>query len=178
MLASLKERGCEVDTVSGLRAIAVLFVLFTVVSSVSVLGVQAADVEEVISPSVGGVEETVVEAYRAVLEAEEAGADVSGLLDRLDVAGEYLALAKMCMRTGNLEGAAGNASLSVEALDGLMDDAEVLRDRAMRESDERFRMAIGGSAIGIVVVMGGCWLGWRWFKKRYKRMQQTEVGVV
>ncbi len=141
---------------SGLRTIAVLFVLFTVVSSVSVLGIKAADVED-----------TIVEAYGAVLEAEEAGADVSALLERLDVAGEYLVLARMSLRTGNMEGAAGNASLSVVALDGLVEDAGVLREEAVRESGERSWMAIGGSVGGVAAVVCGGWLSWSWFKKRY-----------
>ena len=144
------------ETVSGLRAIAVLFILFTVVSSVSVLSIKAADVED-----------TIVEAYGAVLEAEEAGADVSALLDTLDMAGEYWALARMSLRTGNMEGAAGNATLSVEALDGLVEDAGVLRDKAIMDSGERSWMAIGGSIGGVAAVVCGGWLSWSWFKKRY-----------
>lgn len=167
MLTRLKERGCEVDTLSGLRAIAVLFVLFTVVSSVSVLGIKAMDVEDVVSSSVESVEDTVVGAYGAVLEAESVGADVSGLLDRLNVAGEYWALARMSLRMGNMEEAAGNASLSVEALDGLVEEAWVLRDRVIRESGERSWLAIGGSIVGLVTVVCGGWLSWSWFKKRY-----------
>ena len=155
-LASFKERVCAVDTVSRLRIIAVLFILFTVVSNVSVLGVKTADVED-----------TIVEAYGAVLEAEEAGADVSALLDRLDMAGEYWALARMSLRTGNMEGAAGNATLSVEALDELVEDAGVLRDKAIMESGERSWMAIGGSIGGVAAVVCGGWLSWNWFKKRY-----------
>ena len=152
---------------AGVRVIAALFVLFTFVSSVSALGIKAASVEESTLSAVEGVEETVADAYGAVLEAERAGADVSGLLNRLNEAGGYLALARMCLRTGNLEGAVGNASLSVQALDGLADDADVLREEAVKESGERAWMAIGGSAVGVVAVVCGGWLGWRWFKKRY-----------
>jgi VIT1/CCC1 family predicted Fe2+/Mn2+ transporter len=127
------------------------------------------DVEEMTLSVVEGVEETVVEVYEVILEAERAGVDVSGLLHRLDVAGEYLTLARMCLRTGNLEGAARNASLSEEALDGLVEDAGVLRERAVKESDERFWMAIGGSVVGVVTVVCGGWLGWSWFKRWYYR---------
>jgi len=84
----------------------------------------------------------------------------------------------MCLRQGNLEGAVGYASLCVQSLDGLVGDAGALKDTAIKKVGERFFMAISGSATGIVVVVCGCWLGWRWFKKRYTLMRQTEVGVV
>ena len=58
---------------SGLRAIAILFILFTVVSSGSVSGIRVADVEEVTLLTVENVEKTVVEAYGAVFEAESFG---------------------------------------------------------------------------------------------------------
>lgn len=146
-----------------------MFVLFTVVSSVSVVAIRVADVKDVALSAVEGAEETVIAAYEAVLEAETVGADVSGLLDRLDAAGVYLALARMCSRTGNMEGVAGNASLSVEALDGLVEEAWSLRNKAVIEAGERFWMAISGSVVGMATVVCGGWLGWRWFKKRYSQ---------
>ena len=115
------------------------------------------------------IEETVVEIYEVLLEAEKAGVNISGLLDRLDVAGEYLTLARMCLKTGNLADAARNAGLSVEALDGLMDDASVLRDKAIQESGERFWMTIGGSVVGVATVVCSGWLSWSWFKRWYHR---------
>ena len=48
-----------------------------------------------------------------------------------------------------------------------MGDAGVLRDRAVGESGERSWMAVGGSVVGVIVVVCGCWRGWRLFKKRY-----------
>jgi hypothetical protein len=155
--------------VSGLRVFTVIFVLFTVIPSVSVFGIRVADAEDISLSTVEGAEETVIEAYEAVLEAETVGADVSGLLDRLDIAGAYLALARMCSRTGNIEGAMDNARLSVEALDGLVEEAWSLRDKAVRKAGERFWMAIGGSVVGVAVVVCGGWFGWGWFKTRYSQ---------
>jgi hypothetical protein len=147
-----------VDSISGLRAFAILFILFTLGFSASVSGIKASDVED-----------GIVAAYKAVLEAEEAGADVSALLERLNVAGEYWALALVCLRTGDVECTAGNTELSVEALDGLVEDAEVLREEATRKSVEHMWIALGGSIGGVVAVVCGGWLGWKWFKQRYHR---------
>ncbi len=154
---------------SGLRAIAILFILFTVVSSVSVSGIRVTDVEEAPLLAVENVEKTVVEAYVSVFEAESVGADVSELLDRLNTAGEYLALARMSLRTENIENVMSNASLSVEALDGIVEEAGFLRDRVIRESGERSWMAIGGFVVGVVAVISCSWISWNWFKKRYHR---------
>lgn len=150
-----------------LRFSAVFLVFFILASCVFTIGCLALDVEDVAVSAVDGAEEAVAEAFGAVLEAEEAGADVSGLLERLDVAVESLALARMCLRCGDFEGAVEDAGFCVEALDGIVGDAGVLRDRAVRELDERSWMAVGGSVVGVVVVVCGCWFGWRFFKKRY-----------
>ena len=152
---------------SGLRLVAILCVLFVLVSSVFVLGVAASDVGDEAVSAVEEAEEAVVDAYAAVLEAEGAGGNVSGLLDRLDVAAGYLAIASMSLRREDLEGAVGNASLCIESLEGLMGDAEALRDRAARASGQRFCMTISGSMVGVVVVVSGSFLGWNWFKKRH-----------
>jgi hypothetical protein len=152
---------------SGLRRVAVLVVLCVLVSSVFVLGVPVSGVEGEAVSAVEGAEAAVAEAFGAVWEAEGAGGNVSGLLDRLDVAADYLATARMCLRAGDSEGAVGNASLCVEALEGLVDDAVVLRASVVAESGQRFWMAISGSVVGVVAVVCGSFFGWRWFKKRY-----------
>ena len=153
---------------SCLRIISVLFALSIILSPVSVLGINAVEVEE-----------AVFEVYGAVLDAEAAGADVSGLIDRLNIAGGYLALAKMSLRIENLEGAAGNASLCIEGLEGIVEDAGILKDTVVRELDEYSRMAIIGSEYGVVTVIVCSLLGWYWFKKRYyKRVLEMRPGVV
>ena len=149
-----------------LRRVAILLVLCVLVSSVLVLGAAASEAANAVS-AVEGAEAAVVEAFGAALEAEGAGGNVSGLLDRLDVAAQYLATAKMCLRTEDSEGAVGNASLAVAALEGLVDEAVALRASAVAASDARFWMAMGESAVGVVVVVCGSFLSWRWFKKRH-----------
>lgn len=155
------------NSASGLRVIAVLLILFVLVSSGFVLNIEALSAEDVAVSAVNGAEQAVTRTYRAVLEAESAGADVSGLLERLDVAARYLALARICLRIGDFDGAVGNASFCVETLDRIVDDAGVLRDRAVRELGERSWMAIGGSIVGVVAVVCVGFLGWNLFKKRY-----------
>jgi len=133
------------------------------------VGCFASDEEEVATSAVEGAEEAMVEAYDGVWEAERAGADVSGLLDRLDIAAEYLALARTCLRTGDFEAAVDNASFCIGALDGVVDEAEVLRDRAVKEWGARSELTIGGSVVAVLTVAAICWLGWNLFKERHRR---------
>ena len=151
---------------AGLRRVAILLVLFVLVSSVLVFGAAASEAADAVA-AVEAAEAAVAEAFGAALGAEGAGGNVSGLLDRLDVAAQYLATARMCLRAEDFEGAVGNASLCGEALEGLVDDAVALRASAVAASDGRFWMAIGESVVGVVVVVCGSFLSWRWFKKRY-----------
>lgn len=159
----------EVDVMSGLRFVAVSLVLFALLSCVFVLGGIVWGFEDVAVSAVEGAEGDVVEAYCVVLEAEGAGANVSSLLDQLDVAAEYLAVARMCLRLGDSDGAVGNASLCVEALDGIAGDAAVLKEKAIKEQGEHNWMTLSGSVVGMVAVVCGSWFGWASFKKYYYR---------
>jgi hypothetical protein len=161
-----------------LRGVAVLVLLMAVVASGSAVDIRAVDVEIVASSAVEGAEKTVIEAYEAVWAAEAAGADVLELLERLDTAGEYLALARMCLRTGHVADAMGNASLSVGAVEGLVEDAEVLGAEAAQQAVEHRWIVLGGSMGGVVAVVCGGWVGWTWFTRWYHRrvlMMKPEV---
>jgi len=148
-------------------------VLFALVSSVSALGAMASAVESEAVSAVEGAEAAVAEAFGAVVEAERAGGNVSGLLDRLDVAADYLARAKMGLRTGDFDSAVGNAGLCVEALEGLLEDAAALQDTAARASTQRLWIITSGSMMGVGMVICGGFLGWRWFKQRYYKRAST-----
>jgi hypothetical protein len=155
--------------VSGLRAFLGWVVLFVLVSSVFVLGVVAVDGKDEAVSAVDGAAEAVAEAYSAVWEAERAGANVSWLLTRLDGAGAYLALARMCLRMGDFEAAVDNAVFCIGALDGVVEDAGALRDRAVEEGGARSGMTISMSVVAVLTVAATCWLGWNLFKERYHR---------
>ena len=157
----------EVDGMSGLRVIAVWLVLCALVSSVFMLGIKGSDVEDVAVSAIDGADQAVADAYHAVLEAESAAADVSGLLERLDVAAKYLASARMCLTVGDFDCAVGNASFCVEALEGMVNDAGVLRDRASRQRYEHSWRMIGGSTVGVAVAVCVTLFGWRLFRRRY-----------
>jgi len=91
----------------------------------------------------------------------------------------YLAFAKMSLKIEDFDGAVGNASFCVEALDEILDDAEVLKDEATKDLSEASLMAISGSVVGVVLVVCISFFGWRFFKVRYyERVLKMKPEVV
>lgn len=165
--------------VSSLKFGAAFFVFFTIVLSVFATGCLALDERDLAISAVDRAEQAVVEAFMAILEAEEAGADLKDLLNQMNIAVDYLASADMCLRCGDFDGAVGNASFCVEALDGIVDDAEILRDGANREFGKRSWRAICGSILGVALVICASFLGWSLFKRRYfERLLEMKPEVV
>jgi hypothetical protein len=112
----------------------------------------------------------VQSAYTKVFLAEQAGANVSELLPRLNSCTSLLSQAKMSYRVGNSTGALSLAEQCITELQGIEAEAQSLHDKSV--SDERQRIVISSaiSAVAIVAVVTVFVLGWRFFKKRHLAM--------
>jgi len=106
-------------------------------------------------------------AFVAVLEAEKNGADVSDLLARLNSGGGFLAEARTCYRNGDFDGAVSNALLSVQSVEGLVEEVEELKALAIAEYGERSFLTMTGSGVAVVVIVLGSVVVWLLFKRRY-----------
>lgn len=130
---------------------------------------------------VAEAEEALVSAYDVVLEAEEAGANVSYLLDKLSIGGEYLAEAYIFVRFGDSESAAYLANLCAEAVNDVEDEAELLREEATRLEKADILGRVFGSAVGVVIVVVCGFVLWELFKRYYHEKileLKPEVGDV
>ena len=134
--------------------------------SVSIRWVSAVD-GDVVALDIAEAEDVLGSAYGAVLEAEEAGANVSGLFVRLNVGSEYLAEAYVWYRLGVYENASRFAGLCREVLGDLGSEAVGLRDDAERLGEADFVVKMGGSVVGVVVVLILGFVVWRVFRWRY-----------
>ena len=112
-------------------------------------------------------EEGLGDVYGAALEAELAGADVSGLLGKMSLAGEYLAEANLRYRVGAYEDAFDFANLCIETVDDLQNEVVELSDNAERLGVIDFAARLFWSAVGVVVVGITGFVAWRVFKRRY-----------
>jgi hypothetical protein len=150
---------------SGLRFFVVSVFLFSLLS-VSVPWVDATNGDNV-PLEVADAEEALVLAYDSVLEAEEAGANVSTLLDMLNAGEEYLAEAYVHLRLGDSEGAVHLAGFCVQVVDDVGVEAILLREEAVRSERADVLVRVFGSAVGVVVVVVSAFLLWGFFKRRY-----------
>ena len=153
---------------SNLKPLLILLVLSAFTSPPFVLRAHASS-QVVAAPAISQAEEVLVSAYEAVLEAEQAGTNVSGLLTRLNEAGDLLAQAHVLYRLEDFDGAARFSDPCREIGEEVRDEALGLRDQAVLEADQRFRWTMIGSILGVAIIVGVSFLGWRTFKLRYHR---------
>jgi len=136
-------------------------------SASAVVGVFALTSEDEAKLEIQEAEAALGSAFVAVLEAEKKGADVSDLLARLNSGGGFLAEARTCYRNGDFDGAVSNALLSVQSVEGLVEDAEELKALAIAEYGERSFLTMTGSGVAVVVIVLGSVVVWLLFKRRY-----------
>lgn len=128
--------------------------------------------------AVAAAESALVDCYLGVLDAEGAGANVSALVARLNVATGYLTEAQLRLRSGNFSGAVDSAGLVGESLDGVVDEAGVLHNAAALARAQQLSWAVGGSIVGVVVVGVLGVLGWGYVKGRHVRRVLTMTPEV
>jgi len=119
--------------------------------------------------AVAAAEARVVVCYRAAADADEAGANVTGLLVVLDEAGALLSKADLAYESGDFDSAFDYAVQSREKLDGFVDEADVLRGTAVQGRYWDFMVNVLGSVVGAVVVVCGAYVVWVVLKRRYQR---------
>lgn len=118
-------------------------------------------------------------AFVAVLDAERAGADVSGLMLELNLAGGNLTWAQNAYRSEDFSGVAGAADQCSSLADKIVSGTSLLKGSALAEAqDSEWRMlafsGIGGLAFALVL-----FLVWVMFRRSYSRKllgSKPEVG--
>lgn len=119
--------------------------------------------------AVAAAEGRVVVCYRAVADADEVGANVTGLLVVLDEAGLLLSRADLAYESGDFDSAFDYAVQSREKLDGFVVEADALRDDAIQQRSWDFMVNVVGSVVGAVVVVCGGFIVWFSSKTRLER---------
>ena len=121
------------------------------------------------SASVGNADAAVRLAFNATLDAERAGANVSGLIVRLNEAGEALTEAETALGNGNLSEASSKADQCVEIAESVKSDAAVLKASALDEAQTVFWTYLTFSVVGVAVFVVALALVWRRFKHSHIR---------
>ena len=148
-----------------LSATVLLLVLFLML----MFPVSAAGNQEVAASSISEAELSMVQAYEAVLDAESADADVSGLLVRLNDAAALLSEARMTFDVGDFDEAAGYAESTSEVVYEIVDEVELLEIEVANARVYSSWVFLVISVLGVSVVVVASVFGYSFFKRRYYR---------
>ena len=122
---------------------------------------------ETSSQAIKDAEKSLLQAYENVLEAEKAKANISELVDALNLAAHYFELAIASNDTGNPTAAWNNATLCMEITQRIKGDAVKLGEEASKKTTQRIVLTAILSLTGIIVVsLAGLCL-WAILKQRY-----------
>ena len=109
------------------------------------------------------------QAFNAVLDAEKTGANVTGLLAQLNVAGSEIAQAENSYRAENFSGAATLANRVLPIAQAVTASAQNAKQAALVSDRNNFWFTIAFSGIGAVVFVLVLFLIWRRFKRSYMK---------
>jgi hypothetical protein len=145
-----------------------LFVYLFCFLSVSVPLV-AASSDSGVPVDVTEADNALVMAYEAVLKAENVGANVSVLLDRLNVGGEYLSEAYFWANFGDYERANLYAGLCSDTVTSVNEEAVLLEEYFEGLENENFLGTLFFSSFGVAIVLVAGFIFWCIFKRNYVR---------
>ena len=129
------------------------------------------------SPAIGQTElaslkmqranEAIGQAFNGTLSAEKAGANVTGLLEKLNVATGLLAQAENSYRTGDTNAAANYADQAVPIAQQVKAQATAVKNSALSSKQNAFVFTVVFVVIGSEVFILALLFVWRLVKKRH-----------
>lgn len=144
-------------------------ILFFILISILMLSASALNSQEEAGSRISEAEQSLTQAYNAVLDGESAGVNISRLLARLNVAAATLSEAKVAFEVGNFDEALRLAELSNESALVVETETESLKVETANTRLARSQIFIGSSILGVSFVLSASLLGFRYFKRRYYR---------
>lgn len=106
-------------------------------------------------------------AFVAVVDAYSVGAGVEGLIEKLEVAGDFLSEAHTAFRSGDYETASSLALKCRETVKDLDKEAEILEISSYTERNNLKIWTVAGSCIALILLIVLGIIGWRYLKKHY-----------
>ena len=141
----------------------VVVLMFLAGSVPACFGVDAVEATD----AVGQAEVSLNLAFVAVAEAEVAGAEVVGLLERLEVAGDFLSEAHVAFRSGDYEAASLLAVECGNVVEGVVAEAGRLETVADLAKIDNLFLTMFWSGFGLVLLVIFGVVGWMILKNRY-----------
>lgn len=142
---------------------------FLILLNLCALDIVSAESRYEANASIQQAEESIYSAFEAVLEAEDAGANVSRLIVRLNEAASLLAEAEALFRNGKFGEVTELTDRSFDIAAEVKGEASILRVSALQSREFAFRVSLIGSSVGVLGFLFFMFLLWRWFKGFYIR---------
>jgi hypothetical protein len=121
---------------------------------------------------------SVNQAFNAVLDAEKAGATVTDLLAQLNTAADILAQAENSYRAGDINASIAKANSLLPITQEIANNAQVLKQSAIVNTQNNFWSTIIFTVVIAVVFVLVLFFVWRWFKRNYmKRLSESKPEV-
>ncbi len=117
--------------------------------------------------SVSRAEGDLSSAYVAVADAERAGANVSELVARLELAADSLGVARNSFEIGDWDGAYSEATNCSNTVEGVFAEASALESDAERVREETLLFTAGLSSVGLCLLLAASLFSWRLLRSRY-----------
>jgi len=163
--------------VTSMKKQAAYYLLLFILFSAPVIS-NAADLGEA-ETSVADARDEVGVAYQSVIDAEDAGADVSELVSRLNTAVDTLQQAERSLERGNYDDAVFYAGNTVQESRDTLEDAQSLTSRAAMSAEMAFRTQLVLSITATIYIIEFGYLTWFYFKRYYlRKMAEAKPGVV
>jgi hypothetical protein len=113
--------------------------------------------------------QAATEAFNAVLDAENAGANVTALITQLNDAYSLLNQANLAYQNGNQTDAENKASTVISTCHQVLDEAQLAQQNASTAYSSAFSLTITATFIALIVFALAAFFMWRWFRNRYLR---------
>ena len=148
-----------------MKRVFVLVVVCVLVFSCLAMVCRADDQSDA-SAAVASAQQRIVVCYNLAADAAKAGANVSGLLTNLTLAGNLLSNATLAFANGDYNNSDALAVQGEQVLVGFEGQAAVLKTAGERDAYVNFWFDIVGSSVGAVAVVVCAFVVWYVLKKK------------
>jgi hypothetical protein len=151
------------------KSIVLFLALFMLVAAVCLPSFVHADTQSSANTELASARNELVECYNAARAAEAAGANISALTIKLNVAGSLFSQAQLAYSSGNFSGAYALALQSQNELSNFVSTASSLQSAASQKRNIDFFLNFVAPIVGAVAVIVGSFAVWALLKRRYAR---------
>ncbi len=151
------------------KSIVLFLALFLLAVTICLPSLVHAETQSSASTELASAQSTLVDCFNAAKAAETAGANITELTSKLNVAGSLFSQAEFAYSSGNFSGAYTLASQSQSELSNFAYAASFLQSSASQKQSTDFLLTFVVPIIGAFVVVNVSAIVWILLKRKYAR---------